>query len=103
MSKELGEKLLAYAETEHRAERASTMREAAELITRAVSEDWRPIKDAPEDTMLLLACDTWPPSRLRKETAPVKVGGFWDGAWHVFGASWQPTHWMKLPVKEMAA
>jgi uncharacterized protein with PIN domain len=38
----------------------------------------------------------------RTAPVPIKVGGYWDGRWNVFGASWEPTHWMPLPAPPAA-
>lgn len=60
--------------------------------------EWHRIKEnPPPDELLLLACADW---RVPNRRVPVKVGGFWDGTWHVFGASWVPTHWADLPSAE---
>lgn len=77
-------------------------RAALELEARAAIEayeaaQWQPIETAPTDRLLLLACVTWPPARMRGEEPPMKVGGFWNGRWNVFGGSWNPTHWRPLP------
>lgn len=58
---------------------------------------WKPIKDAPKDYLLILTCDDWPNT---SKPSPVKIGG-WDkqtGGWYIFGASWTPTHYMVAPV-----
>jgi hypothetical protein len=59
---------------------------------------WQPIETAPRDCLLLLSDTTWYAIKHRGEPAPVKVGGWWDGRWNIFGASWQPTHWQPLPA-----
>lgn len=60
--------------------------------------EWRPISEAPKDgTLLLLCCVGWPPARLRGEPWPMKVGGWHETGWYIFGASWAPTHFMTLP------
>lgn len=59
---------------------------------------WQPIETAPKDgTLVLLCCVGWPHSVLRDEPWPIKVGGWWKSHWDIFGASWEPTHWMPLP------
>jgi hypothetical protein len=63
-----------------------------------VPAGWQPIETAPKDgRLMLLTCVGWPPSEIRGEPWPVKVGGYWDGKWNVFGASWAPTDWAVLP------
>lgn len=54
-------------------------------------------KDTPKDVLLLLSNNKWAPSVHLGKPVPVKVGGYWEGGWHVFGASWKPTHWQYLP------
>lgn len=54
---------------------------------------WRSIETAPQDKMLLLAAEFDGPGDWR-----IKVGGFWDRKWNVFGATWTPTRWMALPA-----
>jgi hypothetical protein len=52
-----------------------------------------PIETAPKDgSLMMLAAEFDRPGDWRK-----KVGGYWDGEWNVFGASWIPTRWMPLP------
>lgn len=64
---------------------------------------WQPIETAPRDgALLLLACSNWPHSEVLGKPVPIKVGGYWDGRWNVFGASWEPTHWMPLPAPPAA-
>jgi len=69
---------------------------AAALASRPAvqQEGWRPIESAPRDALLLLSDVDFPSSSGKP---PVKVGGYWDHMWHVFGASWTPTHWRELP------
>lgn len=55
--------------------------------------EWQPIQTAPKDKLVLLAMY---PHHGYVE-APIKVGGFWDGKWNIFGGSWRPTHWQSLP------
>jgi hypothetical protein len=55
---------------------------------------WQDINTAPKDELVLLSAVGWHPFK----PSPVKVGGYWDGKWNIFGASWKPTHWMKLPA-----
>jgi hypothetical protein len=57
--------------------------------------DWRQIDSAPKDGSLLLLCMT--PHRGYLD-APMKVGGWWQDQWNVFGGSWTPTHWLPLPM-----
>ncbi len=52
---------------------------------------WQPIETAPVDCLLLLAYEFDRPGDWR-----IKVGGFWNGEWEVFGASWTPTRWMPM-------
>lgn len=71
---------------------------------RGVSDEpgagWKPIESAPKDgTLLIFACKNWPHVMCGKPV-PVKIGG-WDAPmahWHIFGASWEPTHWQLAPV-----
>lgn len=58
-----------------------------------VQGDWQDIRHAPRDQLLLLAYEMDGPGDWR-----MKVGGYWDGQWHVFGASWKPTRYMPLPA-----
>lgn len=58
--------------------------------------EWQKIETAPKDTLLLLACANWP-LMVKGRPVPIKVGGYWDDQWNIFGASWVPTHWMPLP------
>ncbi len=60
---------------------------------------WQTMANAPKDRPILLACADWPHSTLIGKPVPIKVGGWREdpGYWHVFGASWSPTHWMNLP------
>lgn len=56
--------------------------------------EWQRIVTAPRDRLVLLAKEFTEPGDWR-----IKVGGYrhdWH-CWEVFGASWQPTHWMPLP------
>jgi hypothetical protein len=66
------------------------------------SNEWQPIETAPKDRLLLLCCVGWKPSEAKGEPWPVKVGGWWNGVWNIFGASWRPTHWMPLPAPPSA-
>lgn len=56
---------------------------------------WKPIETAPKDgTFVLCAGEFDRPGDWR-----IKMG-YWDacdGDWYLFGASWNPTHWMPLP------
>lgn len=67
----------------------------AEQIAKAIIKEytWQTIETAPKDKMLILSIS---PHNGFLE-CPIKVGGFWNGRWNVFGASWGPTHWMPLP------
>ncbi|QIG66758.1 hypothetical protein EVB27_088 [Rhizobium phage RHph_TM16] len=63
---------------------------------------WKDARYAPDDVMLLVTDDNWPPAKLRGEKPPVKVG-YIDkrtGLWTVFGASWQPTRFREVPYPE---
>lgn len=55
-------------------------------------QQWQPIETAPQKTAILLACEFDNPGDWR-----IKCGSFYDGEWHVWGASWIPTYWMPLP------
>jgi len=58
--------------------------------------NWNTIDTAPDDEMLLLAAEFDGPGDWR-----IKIGYKDDNeynGWHIFGASWTPTHWMKLPA-----
>lgn len=63
----------------------------------AMGAGWQGIASAPKDGLVLLACVGWPAAAAKKALWPVKVGGWWAGGWNIFGASWEPTHWMPLP------
>lgn len=56
--------------------------------------EWQPIETAPKDEMILLAGVMDHASDWR-----IKVG-YCDslGEWKIFGASWEPTHWMPIPA-----
>ncbi|WP_428978277.1 DUF551 domain-containing protein [Oricola thermophila] len=56
--------------------------------------EWRLIETAPKDALLLLACEFMP------NDWRIKIGGWREdvGGWQIFGASWEPTHWMPLPA-----
>jgi len=58
---------------------------------------WQDISTAPRDGSLMLLSDANWPHAAHRGGAPVKVGGFWHDKWNIFGASWEPTHWMPLP------
>ncbi len=60
--------------------------------------DWQLIETAPKDGLVLLACVGWPAAAAKGAPWPVKIGGWWAGAWNIFGASWEPTHWAPLPT-----
>jgi len=56
--------------------------------------EWQPIETAPkDDTAMLLACE------FLENDWRIKVGGWRTDKsdWNIFGASWEPTHWMPLP------
>ena len=55
---------------------------------------WQPIETAPKDGGLIMLCLY--PHRGYNE-CPRKVGGWWDEKWNIFGGSWKPTHWQRLP------
>lgn len=60
---------------------------------------WQPIVTAPKDgTPILLACSNWPHATILGKPMPIKIGGWDNDAWHIFGASWMPTDWMPLPA-----
>ena len=54
--------------------------------------EWQPIETAPMLKTVLLAVEFDGPGDWR-----IKCGSFYSNEWHVFGASWKPTHWMPLP------
>jgi hypothetical protein len=73
---------------------AEVLRSFAGTLERIpVQGDWQDIRHAPTDQLLLLAYEMDGPGDWR-----MKVGGYWDGHWHVFGASWKPTRFMHLPA-----
>lgn len=55
--------------------------------------NWQPIETAPKETALLLATEFFGAGDWR-----IKCGSFYGGEWHVWGASWTPSHWMPLPA-----
>lgn len=55
--------------------------------------NWQPISTAPKETALLLATEFFGTGDWR-----IKCGSFYGGEWHVWGASWTPSHWMPLPA-----
>lgn len=56
-------------------------------------EGWQPIETAPRDQVLLLAAEYYGAGDWR-----IKCGcSLPGGGWLVWGASWEPTHWMPLP------
>jgi hypothetical protein len=57
------------------------------------NDPWQHISTAPREELLLLAAEFDFPGDWR-----IKVGGYWNGQWNVFGASWTPTRWMPLPA-----
>ena len=62
---------------------------------------WQPIETALGDgALLLLACSNWPHSEVLGKPVPIKVGGYWDGRWNVFGASWEPTTGCRYPLPQ---
>lgn len=54
---------------------------------------WQPIETAPKETALLLATEFFGAGDWR-----IKCGSFYGGEWHVWGATWTPSHWMPLPA-----
>ena len=54
--------------------------------------EWHLIETAPMLKTVLLAVEFDGPGDWR-----IKCGSFYSNEWHVFGASWKPTHWMPLP------
>lgn len=59
------------------------------------SEEWRSVKTAPGDRVLLVACELDGPEDWR-----IKCGYREDSeptGWKVWGASWTPTRWFPLP------
>lgn len=58
----------------------------------AIPEGWQPIETAPKGVHVLLAAEFDGPGDWR-----IKIGGYWDGVWHIYGGTWSPTHWMPLP------
>ena len=69
-----------------------------ELLTKVcdllASTSWLPIDTAPRGgELMLLAGEMDGPGDWR-----IKVGGYWNGEWHIFGASWTPSRWMPLPL-----
>lgn len=67
--------------------------ESAPVSTEQAGDAWQLIETAPHDKILLLAYEFDGPGDWR-----IKVGGYWNGQWNVFGASWTPTRWMSLPA-----
>lgn len=66
---------------------------AAPSEPQQAGDNWQPIETAPHDKILMLAYEFDRPGDWR-----IKVGGYWDGQWNVFGASWTPTRWKHLPA-----
>ena len=60
--------------------------------------EWQPIETAPMLKTVLLAVEFDGPGDWR-----IKCGSFYSNEWHVFGASWKPTHWMPLPKPPVSA
>lgn len=65
-------------------------------------DPWIPVSVRLPDMDVLVLCSDagWPHAKLRGKSPPVKVGGrdsSRGGDWMVWGASWNPTHWMPLP------
>jgi len=55
---------------------------------------WLPIESAPRGgELMLLSGEMDGPGDWR-----IKVGGYWDDKWNIFGGSWTPTRWMPLPA-----
>lgn len=61
---------------------------------------WQPIASAPKDEIVMLAAEFDRPGDWR-----MKCGYYQpeDGAWRVWGASWQPTMWQPMPAAPSAA
>jgi hypothetical protein len=79
---------------------AFAAQQRAEARNAALDEAWQPIETAPKDEApVLLACEFDGPGDWR-----IKLGGwsFERAAWHIFGASWKPSHWMPLPKPPQA-
>lgn len=65
------------------------------------SDDWRPVENAPEDRVLLVACELDGPGDWR-----IKCGYRDNSAltgWKVWGASWTPTRWLPMPAQPRKA
>ena len=60
--------------------------------------EWQPIETAPMLKTVLLAVEFDGPGDWR-----IKCGSLYSNEWHVFGASWEPTHWMPLPKPPVSA
>lgn len=61
---------------------------------------WKPLIEAPNNEIVLVAAEFDGPGDWR-----IKCG-YLDGQtakWRVFGASWEPTHWMPLPAPPLPA
>lgn len=59
----------------------------------ATEPAWRPIETAPKDTQILAAAEFYGAGDWR-----IKSGYLDDSGWHIWGASWTPTHWQPLPA-----
>ena len=60
--------------------------------------EWQPIETAPMLKAVLLAVEFDGPGDWC-----IKCGSFYSNEWHVWGASWKPTHWMPLPKPPVSA
>lgn len=58
------------------------------------SAEWQPIETAPKDELVLVAVEFDRPGDWRMKVGSLSAD---HGTWHVYGASWTPTHWMPLP------
>lgn len=74
-------------------EYANILREFAGALETIDQDCWQDIESAPQDQLLLLAAEFDGPHDWR-----IKVGGYWEGRWHVQGASWKPTKWRYMPT-----
>ncbi|MGY0151839.1 DUF551 domain-containing protein [Edwardsiella tarda] len=77
------------------AERAANKQAEPVSQTYKLHDGWIAVSDrVPDsDTDVLCACEFDGPGDWRK-----KVGYLPSGKWIVYGASWEPTHWMPLPA-----
>lgn len=54
--------------------------------------EWQSIETAPNNVAILVAVEFDGPGDWR-----IKIGAKQQGYWRIFGASWEPSHWMQLP------